>query len=261
MDDIESRLTDFLSTPARQAAVVEETGHRPWPLPDSDWLQAQTWENLLFAHWRVSDEELRGHVPEELPLDTFDGSAWLGITPFRLSGLRVRGLPPLPRFSSFLELNVRTYVRVEGKAGIYFFSLDAESTFAVEAAKRLYRLPYFRARMSADLAGGEVDFASERVGGRQAALQARYRPQGEAAPPTPGSLEHFLTERYCLFTMHEDRVHWVQIHHPPWPLQQAEAELAVNTMPPPGIELPGEPIGHFSARQDVVLWGLEPFES
>jgi uncharacterized protein YqjF (DUF2071 family) len=166
----------------------------------------------------------------------------------------------VPHFSSFLELNVRTYVKLDGKAGIYFFSLDAESPLAVEAARRLYRLPYFRARMSADLAGGGVDFASERVGGRRAALHARYRPHAEAEPPTPGSLEHFLTERYCLFTMHEDRVHWVQIHHPPWPLQQAEAELAENTMPPPGIELSGDPVCHFSARQDVVLWGLEPFE-
>ena len=165
MEGLESRLTDFLSTPARQAAVVEETGHRPWPLPDSDWLQAQTWENLLFAHWPVGVDQLRPHVPEELPLDTFDDTAWLGVTPFHLSGLRIRGLPPVPRFSSFLELNVRTYVKRDGKTGIYFFSLDAESPLAVEAARRLYRLPYFRARMSADFAGGGVDFASERVGG------------------------------------------------------------------------------------------------
>ena len=260
MEDLGSRLGEFLSTPARQAAVVEETGHRPWPLPDTEWLQAQTWESLLFAHWRVPIDQLRLHVPEELPLDTFDNSAWVGLTPFRISGLRVRGLPPLPIVSSFLELNVRTYVQRDGKAGIYFFGLDAASSLAVEAARRLYRLPYFRARMSADFVRGEVDFASERVEGRRAALHARYRHDGEPTPPAPGSLEHFLTERYCLFTMHDDRVHWAQIHHPPWPLQQAEVEIAENTMPPPGIELSGEPVCHFSARQDVVIWALEPFE-
>jgi uncharacterized protein len=260
VEDLGSRLGEFLSTPARQAATLAETGHRPMPLPEGEWIHAQTWENLLFAHWRVPVDELRVHVPEELPLDTFDGSAWVGLTPFRIRGLRVRGLLPLPLVSSFLELNVRTYVELDGKAGIYFFSLDAESSLAVEAARRLYRLPYFRARMSADFVRDEVDFASERVEGRRAALHTRYRPHGEATPPAAGSFEHFLTERYCLFTMHEDRVHWAQIHHPPWPLQQAEVEITENTMPPPGIELSGDPLCHFSARQDVVLWALELFE-
>jgi uncharacterized protein len=233
VDDLESRLSDFLSTPARQAAVVEETGHRPWPLPDREWLQAQTWESLLFAHWRVSAEELRAHVPDELQLDTFDGTPWLGVTPFRLSGLRIRGLPPVPHFSSFLELNVRTYVKLEGKAGIYFFSLDAESAFAVEGARRFYGLPYFRARMAAQESGQEIDFTSERREDRRATFHARYSPRGAPAAPEPGSLEHFLAERYCLFTVHEGRVHWAEIHHPPWPLQEAEAEVVENTMSPP----------------------------
>lgn len=260
MEDLESRLTDFLSTPARQAAVVEEAGHRPWPLPDREWLQAQTWESLLFAHWRVSAEELRAHVPEELPLDTFDGTPWLGVTPFRLSGLRIRGLPPVPHYSSFLELNVRTYVKLDGKTGVYFFSLDAESAFAVGAARRLYGLPYFRARMTAQDSGQGTDFASERMEDRPATFRAQYRPGGAPAAPEPASLEHFLTERYCLFTVYEGRVQWAEIHHSPWPLQEAEVEVVENTMPPPGITLSGEPVCHFSARQDVVLWGLEPFE-
>ena len=259
MQDLESRLSEFLSTPARQAAVVEETGHRPWPLPEDDWIQAQTWERLLFAHWRVPEDELRPHVPEQLPLDTFDGSAWIAITPFRVSGLRVRGLLPLPYFSSFLELNTRTYVSLDGKPGIYFFSLDAESALAVEAARRLYRLPYFRARMSADVSA-EIRYRSQRIEGERASFDGRYRATGPAEPAAAGSLEHFLTERYCLFVLHEDRVHWAQIHHPPWPLQTAEAEIAENTMPPPGIELDGEPLLHFSERQDVVIWPLELFE-
>jgi uncharacterized protein len=259
VDDLESRLSDYLATPARQAAVVEDAGHRPWPLPEREWVQAQTWEHLLFAHWRVPEAELRPHVPEELSLDTFDGSAWIGITPFQISGLRVRGLPALPYLSSFLELNTRTYVSLDGKAGIYFFSLDAQSALAVEAARRLYRLPYFRANMTADFAA-EIDYSSERAEGTRACFRGSYRATGEPELPAPGSLEHFLTERYCLFTMYEGHPHWAEIHHPPWPLQTAEAEIAENTMPPAGVELEGEPVLHYSYRQDVVIWALEPFE-
>jgi uncharacterized protein YqjF (DUF2071 family) len=260
VQDLESRLTDYLATPARQAAVVEETGHRPWPLPQGEWIQAQTWDHLLFAHWRVPEEELRRHVPEQLPLDTFDGSAWIAITPFRVSGLRVRGLLPLPYLSSFLELNTRTYVSLDGKPGIYFFSLDAESALAVEAARRLYRLPYFRARMFADL-GPEIRYRSQRTEGERASFEGRYHAAGAAETAAAGSLEHFLTERYCLFTLHEGRTHWAEIHHPPWPLQPAEAEIAENTMPPPGIDLDGEPLLHYSERQDVVIWPLEAYGS
>lgn len=258
MVDLESRLSGYLETPARQAAVVEEIDHRPWPLPEGEWVQAQTWEHLLFAHWRVPEDVLRPHVPEELPLDTFDGSAWLAVTPFHLSGLRVRGLPPVPYLSSFLELNTRTYVSLEGKPGIYFFSLDAQSALAVEAARRLYRLPYFRANMSADF-GADVKYSSERAEGTRVSFRGSYRATGDAEQPAPGSLEHFLTERYCLFTMHEGRPHWAEIHHPPWPLQPAEAEIAENTMPPAGIELRDEPLLHYSRRQDVVIWALEAY--
>jgi uncharacterized protein YqjF (DUF2071 family) len=258
VEDLESRLTEYLATPARQAAVVEGTGHRPWPLPEHEWVQAQTWEHLLFAHWRVPEDELRRHVPEQLPLDTFDGSAWIGITPFRVSGLRVRGLLPLPYLSSFLELNTRTYVSLDGKAGIYFFSLDAESALAVEAARRLYRLPYFRARMWADFAD-EIRYRSQRAEGERASFEGRYRGTGQPAPPAAGSVEHFLTERYCLYTLHDDRVHWAEIHHPPWPLQPAEADIVENTMPPPGLDLGGKPLLHYSHRQDVVIWPLEAY--
>jgi uncharacterized protein len=140
---------EYLQTPARQASTLEETAHRPWPVPPGYWVQGQTWDHLLFAHWRVDEEQLRAIVPPQLPIDTFDGSAWLGVTPFRVSGLRVRGTLPVPVLSTFLELNTRTYVTLDGKPGIYFFSLDCESQLAVEAARRTYRLPYYRARMSA----------------------------------------------------------------------------------------------------------------
>jgi uncharacterized protein len=252
---------EFLTTPARQAAALRDTQHRPWPLPDSPWIMGQTWKDLLFAHWRVSEAELRAHVPPVLELDVHEGEAWLGITPFRLTGLRGRGTLPVPFLSSFLELNVRTYVTYADKPGIWFFSLDAESPLAVEAARRGYRLPYFRARMSAEERAGWIDYSSSRRDGRSRprVFSGRYRPAGEAFNAEPGSLEWFLTERYCLYTTDDrGRLYRAEIHHPPWPLQTAEAEIELNTMPPEGIVLPDEqPLLHFSRRQDVVIWPLE----
>jgi uncharacterized protein len=240
--------------------VLDETSHRPWPPPDRPWIQAQTWDDLLFAHWRTSADQLRSLVPYELELETFDGSAWLGVTPFRVGGLRVRGLPPVPLLSTFLEVNVRTYVTAQGKAGIWFFSLDASSPLAVEAARRAYHLPYHRARMSARPIGGWIEYASARQGGgRPFVLEARYRPTADPAPARAGTLEHFLTERYCLYTVDpEDELRRAEIHHPPWPLRPAEAEIALNTMPPTALELSDDPpLLHFAQRQDVVIWPLE----
>jgi uncharacterized protein YqjF (DUF2071 family) len=226
--------------------------------PDRPWLQAQTWLDLLFAHWPVPSGRLRRAVPEALALDTFDGDAWITVTPFEVSGLRLRRLPPIPRLSRFAETNVRTYVTVDGRPGIYFFSLDAASALAVAAARATYHLPYFRARMAIERAGTEVVYSTARVGGA-ARLRARYRPVGEPQHARPGTLEHFLTERYCLYTVHRGGVYRAEIDHPPWPLQVAEAEIAQNTMTAPaGLELPRrKPLLHFAARQDVLIWSPE----
>ena len=263
-------MTETLSTgslfgaAARQAASLRRVDHRPWPLPAGRWLQAQTWENLLFAHWRLPDAAVRKLVPTGLHLDTFDGSAWLGVTPFRVSGLRLRGMLPMPRLSTFLELNVRTYVTYGGKPGIFFFSLDAESALAVEAARRLYKLPYFRALMSARRLGPTVEFSSARREGpaRPFVFQARYRPAGLVSEAEPGSLEYFLAERYCLYTLDERaRICRAEIHHPRWPLQPAVADIEVTSMAAPGLTIPDEqPLLHFARRQDVVIWALLPVE-
>jgi hypothetical protein len=249
----------FLDAPVRQADSLAETAHRPWPLPREPWLMGQTWEELLFAHWRVPIESVRALVPSGLEVETFDGTAWLGITPFRVDALRLRGLPPAPGVSRFLELNVRTYVTRDGRPGIWFFSLDAASRLAVNAARRAYRLPYHRARMRAERRGDRIDYESTRLGRptRPFVFNARYRPVGPVSPPPPGSLEHFLVERYCLYAVHDGRTHRAEIHHPPWPAQPAEAEIELNTMPPDGIRVPGEPaLLHFAAAQDVVIWPL-----
>ncbi|MFN2617021.1 MAG: YqjF family protein [Thermoleophilaceae bacterium] len=246
-----------------QPRTLDQTGHRPWPLPRRPWFMAQTWEELLFAHWRVPVGELRRVMPPQIPVDEHDGSAWLGVTPFRISALRLRGTPHIPGLSSFPEVNVRTYATIGGRPGIYFLSLDAARALAVAGARRAFRLPYFEADMSAGRAGSSIGYRSTRTSGDgpPAALRARYRPVGSVFQARDGTLEHFLTERYCLYTLDErGRVLRGDIHHPPWPLQEAEAEIETNTMPAPyGLTLPDEPpLLHFSRRQDVVIWSLEP---
>ena len=214
----------------------------------------QTWDDLLFVHYRVPVEQLRTLVPDGLDVQDHSGSAWLGVTPFVVTGLRARGLLPLPFASSFRELNVRTYVTREDKPGIWFFSLDASSRLAVEAARRLYRLPYFEAEISLRRRGDEIQYDCSRDDGK--AFSASYGPDGDIFNAEPGSLEHFLTERYCLYAAHEARLYRADIHHPPWPLQPARALVDLNTMPPFKVS-DDDPLVHYSARQDVLIWPLE----
>ena len=218
----------------------------------------QTWEDLLFAHWRVPVDALRALVPPELEVETYDGSAWLGLVPFRITGLRARGMLPLPGASSFLEVNVRTCVRAaDGKPGVWFISLDASSRLAVEAARRLYQLPYFHARMSAVHRGEWIDYESARTSETGRVFSGRYRPAGAVFTAEPGSLEWFLVERYCLYaTDGSGALHRADIHHPPWPLQPAEAEVDLTSLSP--IELDGDPFCLVSRRLDTVVWPLEP---
>lgn len=252
-------ILELLSAPTRQSSVLERTEHRPWPLPTGPWLMSQTWEDLLFAHWPVDAEAVRPLLPEGLSVDEYGGTAWLGITPFEISGLRLRGTWPLPGVSRFPELNVRTYVTAEDKPGIWFFSLDTSSRLAVEAARRLFRLPYHHARLRFARTGDRFECDNARRGGeRTHVFSASYGAAGAAFEPEPGSLEHFLTERYCLYSAVDQRLHRAEIHHRPWRIRPAEASIALNTMPPDGLDVrAAEPLCHFAEPQDVVIWPLE----
>jgi uncharacterized protein YqjF (DUF2071 family) len=238
-------------------SIVESTAHRPWPMPDAPWLMTQTWNSLLFAHWRVDASQMRRAVPDMFDLDLFDGEAWLGVVPFYMTNVGVRGTPPLPWLSTFPELNVRTYVRVAGRPGVYFFSLDAARWAAVVAARALLNLPYFSAAMSVERADGGVDYQSARRRRGRAEFRAIYEPAGVPFIPSEGSIEYFLTERYCLY--HHDRQgrpYRLEIHHRPWSLQLARCAIAINTMAAASrLTVNGAPtLLHFAQRQDAVAW-------
>lgn len=241
---------------ADTAAIEATVDHRPWPMPRGPWVLFQSWRNLLFLHWPVPTSVLRPLVPAPLELDLHEGEAWVGITPFGLHDFRPRALPALPTISSFPELNLRTYVRARGKPGIHFFSLDAGSALAVAGARTFFRLPYHRADMGIEEREGEVRFRSRRMDD-EARFTARYSPTDHASEPQPGTLEHFLTERYAFFVvLRSGQILQTEIHHRPWPLQPAEAEVQENTLPEThGLPAPGaSPLLHFSRQQDTLLW-------
>src|SRR5215204_5780857 len=179
--------------------ILGETAHRPWPLPGGAWVMTQTWNDLLFAHWPVDAQMVRALVPPAFEIDLFHGQAWLGIVPFQMTNVAPRFVPALRWVSAFPELNVRTYVRIGNRPGVYFFSLDAASAVAVRAARILLHLPYHAASMQVSVANDECRYQSTRSADSRVGFEATYAPLGPVYVARPGSLEHFLTERYCLY--------------------------------------------------------------
>ncbi len=242
------------------STVLQDTAHRPWPITERPWIMLQRWEDLFFAHWPVPVGAVRDLIPPELEIDTWHGEAWVGVVPFRLT-VRPRFTPILPGISVFPELNVRTYVKQGDQTGVWFFSLDATGRLAIELARMWFKLPYFRAEMSI-ITGDQLRFESERSDRRGESAQFSMKAQacGDVEFSRPGTLEHWLTERYSLYTAeHRGRLYKAEVHHVPWPLQPAEAEFVTNTMTVPlGFELPDTcPLLHYARQLDVVVWNLQ----
>lgn len=238
--------------------TLTKQDHRPWPLPRRPWIMAQVWHDLLFAHWPVAPEVVRPLVPRALELDTFEGQAWLGVVPFRMTGVRLRGTPALPYLSAFPELNVRTYVTHGDRPGVWFFSLDAANFAAVVGARLWFHLPYFHSTMKLVEKDGWISYSSHRIhrGAPQAAFDGKYRPTGKVFEADRGTLDYWLTERYCLYANFSQRVYRSDIHHRPWQLQTAEAVIGTNTMTALlNVALPQiPPMLHFAKFQDVRVW-------
>jgi hypothetical protein len=211
-------------------------------------------------HWRVEPAMLAAKIPSGLTLDVRDAGAWIGVTPFVVSRLRLSAFPPLPGTSHFPELNVRTYVTADGKPGVWFFSLDAGSRLAAFFARQLYHLPYFAARMEVVANGDAISYRCERGEPMaRAEFRGEYEPIGKPFRAARGSLEEWLTARYCLYAAEGGTLYRAEIAHEPWTLTRATAEIQRNTMAnASGIELPPDPpLLHFSRALDVRVWWPE----
>lgn len=248
----------FMTDYQKSNKVNWDDGHRLWPLPNLPWVMKQTWNDLLFAHFPVRYEVLRKLIPEVLPLDTYDGKCWVGVVPFHMTDIRLRGIPPIPGTDKFPELNVRTYVMIDGKPGVYFFSLDATNLLAVKVARNFYHLPYMHANMSVEKIGDLIGYKSIRRRG-DAQFVADYRPVSEPYFAEKGSFDEWLVERYCLYTLNRRGLPLrCDILHHPWLLQRAESEIKVNSMlSSQGFALENnEPILHYSKKIEVRMWPL-----
>lgn len=236
--------------------------------PEQPPLMHQDWHHLLFLHWEVPPQELQALVPPELNIDTFEGKAYVGLIPFTLSGVRPVGVPPLPWVSSFHEINVRTYVHRNGRdPGVWFFSLDASSAIAVAAARAAYKLPYFHSHMefaASQEALPRIDFTSQRddpTGAKPANARISYKGMdGVVTPAVPGSLEHFLIERYILYSADDDHhLYRARVHHQRYPLQRADLlDLEETLIWAAGVRRSdAHPTRHYAREVNVRIYSSE----
>ncbi len=228
--------------------------------PDGQPLMHQKWGKLLFMHWRIDGKELRPLIPEGLEIDTFDGTAWIGIIPFTMWDIRAFPpyLPAVPGLSSAHELNVRTYVHYDRVPGVWFFSLDCNSAAAVMAARTFYHLHYFNADIELEQRGNTIDYSCKRTGKPPAQFKGSWN-IGETVPFShPDSLEFFLTERYCLYSENAGQLYRARIFHQPWPLQKATMNSFESTMIDAlGVKsFGGDPVLNYAESIDVDIWPI-----
>ncbi|RHW40204.1 DUF2071 domain-containing protein [Lysinibacillus yapensis] len=216
----------------------------------------QTWNDILFAHYPVKKEILEKLVPEQLPLDTYDGVCWVTIVPYFTSAMHLRGMPPVPGMANFPGFNIRTYVTLNGKPGIYFFSLAAGNWLAAYGAKIAFQLPYFYMNMNYKNVKDFIIFESEKKRGAQ--LLCHYKSISSPSLAEKGSLEDWLVERYCLYTVSKGIVLRADILHHPWLLEKAEAEFHENTLLSSlNIEPASEqPLLHYAKKAEVRIWPI-----
>jgi uncharacterized protein YqjF (DUF2071 family) len=243
---------------------------RTWNLPSRAPFMRMSWFDLLFMHYKVDADLLRKLLPDSIELDTFDGQAWIGIVPFQMADVSPRWVPNLPLVSRFPELNVRTYVTVGGKPGVWFFSLDATSKIAVRAARWLFHLNYVDANIGLKKAsnhcpGKWIQYHSLRTDANAAPaeLLCEYRPVGDWYFAKPDTLVHWLTARYCLYTTNsQGQLFRGEIHHQPWRIRDAQAIVRHNSMTEGlGLDLGDQkPLLHYAEETKVVAWSLDKVE-
>jgi len=222
------------------------------------------WSSLAFLHWPVESRAIRPMVPGSLSIDTFDGSAWVGLVPFTMPLVRHVGWPGVPTMRRFHECNVRTYVTCDGVPGVWFFSLDAASRLAVWGARRFWNLPYHHARIGLGRTGDRITYGVARSADARAALRCDWEAGAPLQPSKPGDLPHFLTERYCLYSVDRGgRLRRGRIRHDPWSLREARViELEDGLVRAAGIDVgtnrrTNPPIAWHADDLHVDAWGLE----
>lgn len=238
--------------------LYKETAHRPIPLPPNNWIMRQSWRNALFLHWPVHPNQLQPLLPSSVVIDTYEGSAWIGIVAFWMKGIYFRGIPFLSVIPPFAEMNVRTYVRYNGKPGVFFITLDVGDWASLNIAKKWYRLPYHTADVQIQQTGSVISYTNARKY-EPVFFEGSCTPASEVFFPKEGTLDHFLTEKYCFYTTkNKQDLYHGDIHHQPWPLQKAEIEIGRNTLLSTlNIRADERPIAHFSKGVDSLMWNVK----
>lgn len=242
--------------------LLRVTAHRPWPPPERPYLQKEGWCSILFAHWPLPPDLLRPLIPPGLELDLWGGSAWLGITPFFMTDVRPHGLPAIPGFSTFPQVDLRTYVRRRDKPGVFYLNLEAPNPAAVWGARALYHMAYFLARVEGEVDGERVTFRSRRESDRGVvSWRSTHWPVSECRSVAPGTVEEFLIDRWVMYTAGgRHGLSRTEIHRLPWQIQDARVEILSNSLAAAhGISLPDTPpLVHCSPGVETLIWAPAP---
>lgn len=236
--------------------ILKQTEHRNYPLPKGRWVGMQDWKHLLFLHFPVYSPFMEHLLPKELELDMFNDQAWISIVPFKVDKMRVRKFPPLPILYPFSEVNVRTYVKKDGVPGVYFFSMDAASLFAVTGAK-IAGLPYFHAKAKLRKRANKIYFRSVRKSDEKETFKTTYKPTGKLFFTEKGTIDYWLMERYALWSHKDDVLVRGDIHHKQWKIQHAEVTVDEQTLTSaflPNNAFISEPIAHYAKSKRVLIW-------
>ena len=230
----------------------------PTKRPNSPRVADQSWRDLLFLHWPIDKDLLQSKLPAGLQVDCHNGQAYIGVIPFMMYSVRPWWLPKFMAFD-FLEANVRTYVHYKGRPGVFFFSLDAASWLAVQAARIGWSLPYYYAKMNMRKQGDIISYTSTRKNKHKSMLAVEYQILEPVSSADTNSLAFFLAERYLLFTQRGKKLYEGQVHHVPYPLQNAQIRSCQETL----IEAAGlavdsqmPPLVHYSKGVDVDIYPL-----
>lgn len=252
----------------QRPGFVEPISAEPPPL-DRRPVMSQRWCELAYFHWRYDPADVQALLPPGVSVDTFDGSAWVGLIPFVMRDVAIGPTPPVPWLGTFIEINVRTYVvDPSGRRAVWFFSLDVPRAAIVVVARTAFALPYCWAAATHDRDGSDHRYHMRR---RWPGARPGHRPSadirftvGERIPPASESeLDHFLSARWALLTNRRNQVLYGRVEHQRWPLHRVDHhDLRQDVVEAAGLPTPEGPIhALYSPEVDVSIGWIEQVES